>query len=82
MKSTQLLIGLLIGASFLACAPSPKQIKEAIEKDPSIVYVAIEKDPKGFFDTVKKAQEGYAKRAQEDMMAEEQKSAMRNSIIH
>jgi protein-disulfide isomerase len=76
LKLTKLLAGLFVAAGALgtvACAPSSKQLKEAIEKDPSIIYVAIEKDPKGFFETVKKAQETYAKKAQEDMMAEEGK---------
>ncbi len=73
MKTSQLLTGLLLVLGLAACAPTSKQIKEAIEKDPSIIYVAIEKDPKGFFETVKKAQETYAKKAQEDMMADETK---------
>jgi protein-disulfide isomerase len=53
-----------------ACAPSAKQLKEAIEKDPSIVFVAIEKDPAKFIEVVNKAaqdaQKGQAERAQED----------------
>jgi protein-disulfide isomerase len=60
-------------AAFAGCTPSSSQLKEAIEKDPSIVYAAIEKDPKGFFETVKKAQETYAKQAQQDMVQDEQK---------
>jgi protein-disulfide isomerase len=73
LKTFQLLTSIVLAAAVVSCAPSAKQLKEAIEKDPSIVYVAIEKDPKGFFETVKKAQEGYAKKAQEDMMQDEQK---------
>jgi protein-disulfide isomerase len=73
LKSFKLLTSVILGAAVVGCAPTPKQLKDAIEKDPSIVYVAIEKDPKGFFETVKKAQEGYAKQAQADMMQEENK---------
>ena len=77
LKTSQLLTGFLSGLFLVmgltACAPTSKQLKEAIEKDPSIIYVAIEKDPKGFFETVKKAQETYAKKAQEDMMVDETK---------
>lgn len=53
-----------------SCAPTAKQLKEAIEKDPSIVFVAIEKDPAKFIEVVNKAaqdaQKGQAERAQED----------------
>ena len=73
LKTSQIMTGLFLVMGLAACAPTSKQIKEAIEKDPSIIYVAIEKDPKGFFETVKKAQETYAKTAQESMMAEETK---------
>ena len=41
--------------TFSSCAPSAKQLKEAIEKDPSIVFVAIEKDPAKFIEVVNKA---------------------------
>lgn len=73
MKTTQLLTSIVLASAIFSCAPSSKQLKEAIEKDPSIIYAAIEKDPKGFFETVKKAQETYAQTAQQDMAAEEQK---------
>jgi len=54
-----------------ACAPSAKQLKEAVEKDPSIVFSAIEKDPEKFFEVVqtaqRKAQQGQAeKQAKEE----------------
>lgn len=71
LKALHLITSLLVGTALFSCTPSSDQLKKAIEKDPSIVYVAIEKDPKGFFDTVKKAQEGYARQAQEEMMQEE-----------
>lgn len=40
-----------------ACAPTPEQIKKAVEKDPSIVFVAIEKAPDKFMEVVMKAQQ-------------------------
>jgi len=53
-----------------ACAPSAKQLKDAVEKDPSIVFVAIEKDPAKFIEIVNKAaqdaQKVGAEKAQED----------------
>ncbi len=51
------LIMVLAGLGFMitSCAPTAKQIKEAIEKDPSIVFVAIEKDPEKFIEVVNKA---------------------------
>lgn len=56
--------------ALIGCAPSGEQIKKAIEKDPSIVFVAIEKDPAKFIEVVNKAareaQEGQAKKAQVD----------------
>ncbi len=53
-----------------SCAPSAKQLKEAIQNDPSIVFAAIEKDPAKFIEVVNKAaqdaQQGQAAKAQED----------------
>jgi len=53
-----------------ACAPSAKQLKEAVEKDPSIVFSAIEKHPDKFIEVVMKAQQEAqkvsAEKAQED----------------
>lgn len=46
---------------------SPKQIKEAIEKDPSIVFAAIEKDPRGFFETIEKARDLAQKQMADDV---------------
>lgn len=59
-----------IALAFSACAPSAKQLKEAIEKDPSIVFAAIEKAPDKFIEVVMKAQQDAqkvsAEKAQED----------------
>jgi protein-disulfide isomerase len=53
-----------------ACAPTAKQLKDAIEKDPSIVFTAIEKAPDKFIEVVMKAQQDAqkvsAEKAQED----------------
>ena len=38
-------VGLLISS----CAPTAKQIKEAVESDPSIVFSAIEKAPRSIY---------------------------------
>lgn len=73
MKSTGILSTVTIALTaltFSACAPSAKQLKEAIEKDPSIVFAAIEKDPAKFIEVVNKAaqeaQKVSANNAQED----------------
>lgn len=73
MKTKQILTTLISATAALtlaSCAPSAKQLKEAIEKDPSIVFVAIEKDPAKFIEIVNKAaqdaQKGQAEKAQED----------------
>jgi protein-disulfide isomerase len=60
-----------VGFILSACAPSSKQLKEAIEKDPSIVFSAIEKDPEKFIEVVNKAareaqSKGAEKAAQEE----------------
>lgn len=55
------------------CAPSAKQLKEAIEKDPSIVFVAIEKDPEKFIEVVNKAAQNAQMKAQEKAVEEESK---------
>lgn len=57
-----------------ACAPSASQLKKAIEKDPSIVFVAIEKDPNQFIEVVNKAaREAQAKQQQKEMADEQGK---------
>lgn len=52
------------------CQPSAKQLKEAIEKEPSIIWAAIEKDPEGFIEVVnkaaQKAQQKNAERSQNE----------------
>jgi protein-disulfide isomerase len=54
-----------LGFVLSSCAPSSKQLKEAIEKDPSIVFTAIEKDPEKFIEVVNKAaREAQAKGAE------------------
>lgn len=54
-----------LGFIFSGCAPTAKQLKEAVEKDPSIVFGAIEKDPEKFIEIVNKAaREAQAKGAQ------------------
>jgi protein-disulfide isomerase len=53
LKNFALLSSLCLALA--ACAPSSKQLKEAVEKDPSIVFAAIEKDPEGFITIVNKA---------------------------
>ncbi|WP_413288746.1 DsbA family protein [Bdellovibrio sp. HCB337] len=68
----------IIGLSAMAfvltnCAPSAKQIKEAVEKDPSIVFVAIEKYPDQFIEVVNKAAQEAQRKAQDKSIAEESK---------
>ena len=77
MKSTSVLKSLVIIASafaMAACAPSAKQLKEAIEKDPSIVFVAIEKDPAKFIEVVNKAAQDAQRVAGEKAQEEEKRS--------
>lgn len=62
MKTLRLIVATIAAASFVGCAPSGEQLKKAIEKDPSIVFVAIEKAPGQFIEVVNKA----ARKAQED----------------
>lgn len=62
-----------LALSLVNCAPSAKQIKEIVEKDPSIVFVAIEKDPEQFIEVVNKAAQNAQKKAQEKAVAEEGK---------
>ena len=68
-KNILLVAGLAF--AFTACAPTAKQLKELVEKDPSIVFVAIEKDPEKFIEVVNKAareaqSKGSEKAAQEE----------------
>ncbi len=63
----------IIGLLLASCAPSAKQIKEAVEKDPSIVFTAIEKAPDQFIEVVMKAQQSAQKVAGERAQQDEQK---------
>lgn len=68
----------IFGLSALAltltnCAPSAKQLKEAVEKDPSIVFAAIEKAPDQFIEVVNKAAQDAQRKAQEKAVEEESK---------
>lgn len=70
----QNLIGFtLVAFALTACAPSAKQLKEAVEKDPSIVFVAIEKDPEKFIEVVNAAAQNAQKKSQEKAMEDETK---------
>lgn len=68
-------IAFVLSALTLAsCAPTAKQLKEAIEKDPSIVFVAIEKDPAKFIEVVNKAAQDAQRVAGEKAQGDEKKS--------
>jgi protein-disulfide isomerase len=77
LKLKSVLKSLFVIASALAvsaCAPSAKQLKEAIEKDPSIVFVAIEKDPAKFIEVVNKAAQDAQRVAGEKAQEDEKRS--------
>ena len=57
IKSIKLALAASVVLAITACAPSAKQLKEAVEKDPSIVFGAIEKHPDKFIEVVMKAQQ-------------------------
>lgn len=65
----------LAGMSLISCTPNAKQLKEAIEKDPSIVFTAIEKDPEKFIEVVNKAARDAQSKGAEK--AQQQESAQR-----
>lgn len=74
MKQQITLVIFSLAAMFLSsCAPNAKQLKEAIEKDPSIVFAAIEKAPDKFIEVVMKAQQEAQKVAGERAQEEEKK---------
>lgn len=73
MKST-LIILLFLATALVAWAPTSSQLKNAIEKDPSIVFLAIEKDPEKFIEVVNKAARLAQQKGQEKAMADEAKS--------
>lgn len=62
-----------VALALTACTPSAKQLKEAVEKDPSIVFVAIEKDPEKFIEVVNKAARDAQQKGAEKQAEEEQK---------
>lgn len=73
MKAFKFLGLSVLALSLANCAPSAKQLKEAVEKDPSIVFAAIEKAPEQFIEVVNKAAQNAQKQAQEKAVAEESK---------
>lgn len=64
---------LTLSFGLISCAPSAKQLKEAIEKDPSIVFSAIEKDPEQFIAVVNKAAQKAQQLGAEKSQGEEKK---------
>jgi protein-disulfide isomerase len=70
LKNTHLILSSILAA----CAPTAKQLKQAIEKDPSIVFVAIEKDPEKFIEVVNAAAQNAQKKAQQKAQEDETKS--------
>lgn len=73
MKAFKIISLGLLTLAIANCAPSAKQLKDAIEKDPSIVFAAIEKDPEQFIEVVNKAAQNAQKRAQEKAVEDEGK---------
>lgn len=73
LLKSQLVTLAALAFALSACAPSAKQLKEAIEKDPSIVFVAIEKAPDQFIKVVMKAQQDAQKVAGEQQQEDEKK---------
>ena len=74
MKNTKLILSSIIALAFTACAPTADQLKKAIEKDPSIVFVAIEKDPEKFIEVVNAAAQNAQRKAQQKAQEDETKS--------
>lgn len=62
---------MIVTMGLINCAPSAKQMKDAIEKDPSIVFSAIEKNPVEFVKIVNKAAQEAQKKMAEDQRGEE-----------
>ncbi len=74
MSNLTKILGLTtLSLSLVNCTPSAQQIKQAVEKDPSIVFVAIEKDPEKFIEVVNKAAQEAQKKAQQKSVDEENK---------
>ncbi len=73
LKAFKLATLSLLALSLVNCAPSAKQLKEAVEKDPTIVFAAIEKDPEQFIEVVNKAAQNAQRKAQEKAVADESK---------
>jgi protein-disulfide isomerase len=63
---------LALSLALIGCKPNAKDLKEAIEKDPSIVFVAIEKAPDQFIEVVNKAAREAQTKQQQKEMADEQ----------
>lgn len=74
MNNTKWILTSFLALAVTACAPSASQLKKAIEKDPSIVFVAIEKDPEKFIEVVNAAAQNAQKKAQQKAQEDETKS--------
>ncbi len=74
MKNSKWILSAIVALAATACAPTASQLKQAIEKDPSIVFVAIEKDPEKFIEVVNKAAQEAQRKAQQKAQEDESKS--------
>ena len=73
MKNLLVLVAMTLSFGLMSCSPSAKSMKEAIEKDPSIVFAAIEKDPEQFIAVVNKAAQKAQQMGAEKSQGEEKK---------
>lgn len=74
MKNIFLMMCSLSLSFLVACAPTSSQLKEAVQKDPSIVFSAIEKDPQKFMEIINSAARAAQQKGQEQAIAEEAKA--------
>lgn len=72
-KYKSLLTGAALSLLITSCAPTAQQLKDAVAKDPSIVFTAIEKAPDKFIEVVMAAQQNAQKVAAERQQADEKK---------
>lgn len=71
MKKYFLYVLYLTGfVSLVGCSPGEDAVKEAIEKNPDIVFAAIEKNPEKFVEVVKKAMQLVEAKAKQQAEAE------------
>lgn len=69
---------LLMGALFAGCALSDKQVKEAVQRNPDIIFTVIEENPEQFLEVVNRAAQKAQRAQYQKQLAEQEEEQLKD----